>query len=519
MREFIVPEDVDDPALTAEKSTRSELVYRALAEASASVLWRADPSGAATDIRGWSNLEGRTGNDWIEAVHGDDRQRLSCEIRAMVRAASPTELRFRVQTPTGEYRRCLARAVPIKDDRGRVLEWVGTLTDVEDQLVAQEALHRADRLKSVGRLTAGLAHDFNNLLTVITGGAEALVQGLSPDDKLHEQAKLTLHAAERGAELVRDLLAFSRQQPLQPRAVAIDGLLSSIEPLIRRLLGEDVRFEVQRPPTALACMADPARLETALMNLCINARDAMPEGGLLSLEAELVVFSEEAAHHSGLTPGAYVVFTVSDNGCGMAPEVLERAVEPFFTTKPAGLGSGLGLSMVYGFTKQSAGHMALSSSPDAGTRVRLYLPQAEVPPAVGPVEPGPATLLAGIEVLLVEDDPLVRSQVARHLAGLGCEAIAVATAGAALERLAAGEACDLLMTDIVLPGGIDGFELARRARALRPSMPVLFTSGYSEDRVTAKADLGIQCFLQKPYRRAALARAISDALGKDQGGS
>jgi PAS domain S-box-containing protein len=492
--------DIHETVTAKDELKRSEAAYRAVVEAASCHVWRAEPPVRAQD----GDARG------LGFIHPDDREAAWEGWLAIKASGQPGELRFRSRIRSGEHRRCLTRCVPIRGEEGEVLEWVGAVTDVQDAELAQESLRKAERLKAVGRLTAGVAHDFNNLLMVITSGAEAIVDGLEAAHPLRAQAALALHAAARGAELVNGLLSFSRQQPLRPRAVALDGLVERLKSLIQRTLGEDIEIRVGRQ-AADACLADPSQLEAALLNLCLNARDAMPRGGRVTIETDLVAFSDEAAPHLGLQSGDYVVLSVSDEGCGMSPETLEQAVEPFFTTKEAGRGSGLGLSMVHGFVAQSGGHLAISSAEGAGACVRIYLPRAVAETAaVEPVLPEASS--PAVRVLLVEDDDLVRAQLTRQLTQMGCEVTPVA-AGPAAVAAAEGEAAfELLMTDIIMPGGMNGFQVAEQIQRLRPDLPVLFTSGSSDERIRSAGRRANVSVLRKPYRRAALARALAEAV-------
>ncbi|HEX3364392.1 PAS domain-containing hybrid sensor histidine kinase/response regulator [Phenylobacterium sp.] len=506
------PRLFDEPA--PEALARSEQAYRSLVKETSSLVWRWTPEGTHVEGPGWAFPPHYDGDAWLEWIHPDDRARAQQEWSQALAAVTPWRAEFRARTEGGEHRWCVARGVPLRDSAGLVTEWVGNLTDVHDERLAHEALQRKDKLEAVGRLTAGVAHDFNNLLTVITAGAEAIMDGLPGGHPLRSEAELTLHAAERGAELVNRLLTVARQQPLRPRALDAGQMLDALARLVRRTLGEDLELCVTHARGPLFCLADPAQLESAMLNLCINARDAMPGGGTVNLESGLVSFTEDAAPHFGLRPGPYVMLSVRDTGAGMSPETIRRAVEPFFTTKAVGRGSGLGLSMVYGFVRQSGGHFTISSIEGAGTTVRLYLPEAEPPEAATtPDAAEPAAGAASSHILLVEDDRLVRDQVARQLNALGHRVTAAADGRAALDALAGEETFALLMTDVVMPGGLNGRQLADQARLLRPALPVLFTSGYNDDAILREGRIGAQAaFLAKPYRRAQLAAALQAIL-------
>ncbi len=398
---------------------------------------------------------------------------------------------------------------------GAVADQIGDMLDRRDMAAR---LTQAERLNAIGQLTGGVAHDFNNLLTVILGNSEVLAEQLATDPGLRALAEMTAKAAERGAELTSRLLAFSRRQPLSPRVVDVGRQLDGMNRLLHRTLGAQVEIRTVHPPGLWPALVDPGQLENAVLNLCLNARDAMPRGGRLTVEtANVRLDAGNAARDGDFEPGDYVMVAVSDTGIGMDDATMRRAFEPFFTTKEVGKGSGLGLSMVYGFVKQSNGHVRLYSEPGQGTTVKLYLPRAPEA-ADAAARPGAeGALPVGQErVLLVEDDELVRAHVGRLLAGLGYRVVAVRDGPAALARLREDDGFDLLFTDIVMPGGIDGRQLAEAARRLHPGLPVLFTSGYAENAIIHQGRLapGVH-LLQKPYRRQDLAEKIRLALAGD----
>lgn len=388
------------------------------------------------------------------------------------------------------------------------------------RLVAREReagvqLRQAQKMDALGQLTGGVAHDFNNLLTVILGNADLLVEDLEAAPQQRTNAEMIQRAAERAADLTKRLLAFSRRQMLQPAEIEANTLLAGMEGLLRRTLGAHVEVRFSLAPGLWRTLADPSQVEIAILNLAINARDAMSGGGTLTIEtgnAELdAVYAEENAD---VVPGAYVMIAVTDSGTGMASDVLARAVEPFFTTKESGKGSGLGLSMVYGFAKQSAGHLRIYSEEGHGTAVRLYLPRA-----VGAVTAVPFGL-AGEDVprgseriLLVEDDPLVRSHIESALRDLGYLVTSTTAGREALERLDAGLPVDILVTDVILPGGMSGPMVAAEARRRRAGLKVLYISGYTGDAMQTNGRLAPDSiFLGKPFRREDLARKLREAL-------
>jgi PAS domain S-box-containing protein len=405
---------------------------------------------------------------------------------------------------------------PLFDEHGAVQAVGMIVADITDQKRIDAQLAHAQRLQAVGQLTGGVAHDFNNLLTVVLGNASVLADDPAIDaERRVRLAEMIVSAAERGAELTKRLLAFSRRQALRPEPVDVNRLIRDMEGLLRRTLGEHI--EIITVSGALrSALADPVQVESAILNLAINARDAMPGGGKLTIETRDVSHTRDSMQSDDeLMPGEYVRIAVSDTGTGMSLEVMARAFEPFFTTKDVGQGSGLGLSMVYGFAKQSGGQARIDSAVGRGTTVSLYLPRApddarvDTPPA-----DSPDSVTRGNEiVLVVEDEALVRSTVVGQLHALGYRVIEAESGAAALKLLAGGVAVDLMFTDVVMPGGFDGQELARQARALRPGLRVLFTTGYTEEATLRHDRLaaGTQV-LSKPYRRADLARRIREAL-------
>ena len=396
---------------------------------------------------------------------------------------------------------------------------VVALEDVTERQAVEEQLRQSQKMEAVGQLTGGLAHDFNNLLGVIVGNLDLLRERLSATDP--EAAEIlgeALGAALRGAELNRRLLAFSRRQPLRPRQLDVNALVRDAAGLLARALGEAVEVRLSLAPDLAPVVADPAQLEASLTNLAVNARDAMPRGGQLTIATRNAALDAGcAAAQAEMPPGDYVLLEVTDTGAGMPAEVLARAFEPFFTTKEAGKGTGLGLSMVYGFAKQSGGHVRIYSEVGHGTTVRLYLPRAvakasEAETAAAEAPPPPR----GRErVLVVEDQEALRRVLLRQLAELGYEALEAEDARAALALLDRGAPVDLLLTDVVMPGGMNGRELACEAQRRRPGLKTLFTSGFPDVGCGRSGDIPLPegaLLLGKPYRKEELARTLRDVL-------
>ncbi|MFU2489566.1 PAS domain-containing protein [Thauera sp. WH-1] len=419
----------------------------------------------------------------------------------------------------------------VREAEGRRQSIIAITTDLGERLELERQLHQAQRLEAVGQLTGGLAHDFNNLLQVILGNAELLVERLQHEPRLAALPALIRSAAQRGAELTARLLSFSRRQPLDPRPTDTDALVQAMAELLERTLGEQIRIEFRLDAGPWEAQVDPAQLESAVLNLCLNARDAMPDGGRLGVASSRRHLPAAAAEAVGLRAGDYVLLEVSDSGVGMTATELAQAFDPFFTTKPPGKGSGLGLSMVYGFARQSGGHIGLESGPGRGTVARLYLPRAR-PRSVGDDlrvdvrgEPAAATGMRtlpcgrGEQVLLVEDDELVREHVASLLDDLGYRVLTARHGPDALARLAEHPDVDLMFTDVVMPGGMNGRELADAVRRERPTMPVLFTSGYTQNALECEGRLeaGFE-LLSKPFRRRDLALKLRALLDRAREG-
>lgn len=378
-----------------------------------------------------------------------------------------------------------------------------------------ERLHQAQKMEALGQLTGGIAHDFNNLLTVISGNSEFLIEGLHDNDELRMLAEISLQAAQRASEHTRALLAFARRQPLEPKIIDVNLLISNMEPLLRQTLGQNITMKFVRPPDLWRSLVDPSQLEGALLNLCVNARDAMEDGGRLTIETANTQLDPDAAVTTRATLDDYVMITVSDSGTGISREHLIHVFEPFFTTKAAGKGTGLGLSMVYGFIKQSCGQIKIYSEVGEGTAIKMFLPRSrDGADDLIDEETGSLVDLRGSEkILVVEDDALVRGNVERQLLALGYTVTTAEDGPTALGIIASGHDIDLLFTDVVMPGGMNGRTLALRSLEIRPGLKILYTSGFTEDTVLYKERIeGTVILLNKPYSRIELARKIRAAL-------
>jgi signal transduction histidine kinase len=391
-----------------------------------------------------------------------------------------------------------------------------TRREQDNRLKVEAQLHHSQKMEAIGNLTGGLAHDFNNLLGIIVGSLDLLAEEEALSASGEELVAEATDAVLRGADLTRRLLAFARQQPLEPRRIDVNELVAGMFKLLTRILGERVRVELELAPAVWPVVADPAQLEAALANLSTNARDAMPRGGRLGVvTGNRSLDADYAALHPDVRPGDYVMIQVSDSGTGMAPEVLSRIFEPFFTTKEAGRGTGLGLAMVFGFMKQSGGHINVYSEVGHGTTFRLYLPRGDAAPAVAAADRAGGA--AGPEgrgelVLAIEDNVNARRILVRQLESLGYRAIEAETGDEALALLRQARV-DLLLSDIVMPGAVDGLELAEEARRLHPTLKVLMMSGFPGSAFNAGKGLpeGLR-LLSKPYRKDELARAVREVL-------
>ncbi|MBB5771524.1 PAS domain S-box-containing protein [Brevundimonas vesicularis] len=463
-----------------------------------------DVGRGVEDIIGYSPEE-LIGRKYADLVHPDDREKTAATQEALFSAPWRVSMRNRYCHRDG-------RVVP--------LEWSATwieeeqlcyanARDITAEIEAEERLRRTQRLEAIGKLTGGIAHDFNNLLTVVLGNAEEVMLRSDRDD-VRELAETVRDAAERGAELTNQLLAFSRQQPLMPEIVDLSRLLPAKRDLLVRLFGGEANVTLEIEAGLPPVMVDPSQLRAAILNLCMNAHEAMPPGGCVKIQAR----TAQCGPEFGSKPDG-VEIVVSDDGCGMAPTTMSRAFEPFFTTRRASNHSGLGLSMVYGFANQSAGHVVIRSELGKGTQVRLFLPRAT--PAAGAgvaaddVQSEPS--LAKETILVVEDEAFVREHVCRQLVRLGYTVHSAIDGPSAMSKIEAIGSFDLLLTDIMMPGGLDGRELASLVRQKHPKVSVIFTSGYSENNLS-----GMECvqpglrLLKKPYRRQVLADAVREVL-------
>jgi PAS domain S-box-containing protein len=467
---------------------------------------------AAARLFGAKNPEELIGMPVFNIIHPDDRERAIERTRNLKDRLQPLPLtEMRILGLDGNVRIGELQAAPFLQDG--VLHVISSGRDVTALRDAESRLHQAQKMDAVGQLTGGVAHDFNNLLTVIIGALDVDPHRIPAE--MRPAVEQALRAAERGASLTHRLLAFSRQQMLVARSVDFNRLIGDMDELLRRTLGEHVDIELRLAKDLWFALADSGQVENSLLNLAINARDAMPEGGKLTIETSNERLDDDyASSNAEVAPGDYVMMAVTDTGTGMPEDVLAHVFEPFFTTKDVGKGTGLGLSMIYGFAKQSGGHAKIYSEVGHGTTVRLYLPRL-TNQSTGSESAAPAATRkgGGETILVVEDNTDVRRLVLRQLRDLGYAVIEAANGPQALQILDGGAAIDLLFTDVVMPGGMTGRQLAEAAKKRRPHLKTLFTSGYTEDSILrlGKLDPGVR-LLSKPYRKHELATRIREAL-------
>ncbi len=467
-----------------------------------------------------SDLESRQVS-FEELLHRDDKPAFLAGMRQLLSGEVPVLQReLRLQTGAGRTITCAISTALIKNEAGETEQLFVQIIDLSESQAVNERLQRAQKMEAIGQLTGGLAHDFNNLLTVIIGNLQLLDGKFGSDDKSSRRVSEAIDAAQKGSDLTKQLLAVARKQELAPCDVEVNGLVKAMEPLLSRAIGENISLQVQTVAGQVQALIDPSLLENAILNLAINARDAMDKSGNLTIETQTTVLDAfYAQKHPEVIPGPYVMIAVSDTGSGMPPEVLENIFQPFFTTKPIGQGTGLGLSMVYGFIKQSGGHISVYSEVGHGTSVKMYLPQK----GVGQVADG-AKAEAIVEavvlptrktkILVVEDQEAVRAVASGFLEDFGYDVVQAGDGFQALAVLQEEPEIDLMFSDVVMPGGMNGFDLAQAAQSLRPDLKVVHTSGYPKGAMVHQDEPRFKkgFIIMKPYRRDDLQKIIKDAL-------
>jgi PAS domain S-box-containing protein len=468
----------------------------------------------------WLDFVGRTmeqelGNGWTEGVHEDDFDRCLNIYTTAFDAREHFSMIYRLRRRDGAYRQILDNGVPFYRS-GEFAGYFGSCIDITEQQATEAQLREAQKMDAIGKLTGGVAHDFNNLLQIIGGNLQLLEKDIAGNERAESRLSNALVGVSRGTRLISQLLAFARRQSLAPKVINLGRLIRGMDDMLRRAVGAAVELETIAGGGLWNTFVDPVQVETALLNLAINARDAMQGRGKLTIEAGNASLDDKyAARHVDVRPGQYVMVAVTDTGAGIAPDILEKVFDPFFTTKPEGEGTGLGLSMVHGFVKQSGGHVKIYSEVGQGTTVRLYLPRRKQKEDV-PTELEAGRAEGGTErVLIVEDDEEVRMTAADMLSELGYSVLKARDADAALTIIESGIAIDVLFTDVVMPGKLQSSELARKAQQRLPSIAVLFTSGYTDNAILHGGRLaqGVK-LLTKPYTREELARKLRLVLHK-----
>jgi len=496
-----------------------ERFFKELADFAPVMIWRAGPDALCDWFnRPWLEFVGRTmeqeiGNGWAENVHPDDFDRCLEIYLASFNARKPFTMTYRLKRGDGVYREILDNGAAFHRN-GEFAGYFGSCIDISDRTEIEKQLRQAQKMEAIGQLTGGVAHDFNNLLQVISGNLQLLAKDISPEGQPQRRLQNAMAAVTRGSKLAAQLLSFARRQSLEPRALNLGRIIRGMDDLLRRALGEAIEIETVIAGGLWNTFVDPTQIETALLNLAVNARDAMGGRGKLTIEAGNARLDDHyAAKHVEVNAGQYVMVAVTDTGCGMPPEVAERVFDPFFTTKAPGEGTGLGLSMVHGFVKQSGGHIKIYSELGHGTTVRVYLPRSRLREDEQ-IEVAGGLVVGGSEaILLVEDDENVRAVTAEMLSDLGYRVLRARNADAAMIVIESGASIDLLFTDVVMPGALGARELARQAQLRLPALRVLFTSGYTDNAIAhgGRLDDGVE-LLSKPYTQEELARKLRKVL-------
>ncbi|HMB79737.1 MAG TPA: PAS domain-containing protein [Vicinamibacterales bacterium] len=514
------------PALRAEEALEQHRAFLEKAQEIGHIgSWVAELDGS--DRLGWSSESHRifgvplgqftgTSEAFFAVVHPDDRQAVRAAAEAAAAGRQPYDIEHRVVRPDGTERWVHERAAILRDPQGRALRMVGTVQDITERRQLEDQLRQSQKMEAIGRLAGGIAHDLNNALTAIAGYAELALGEVGSDHAARADVEEIRRAAERAGSVTRQLLAFSRKQLLEPRVFDLNETIAAIARLLARLLGADVEVQTRLAGAMLPVLGDPGQVEQAVINLAVNARDAMPRGGKLVLSTALETVDEPFTRsHLPMTPGQYVVLRVSDTGHGMPRETMGRIFEPFFTTKDVGKGTGLGLSMVYGTLKQIGGFIFVDSEINRGTTFRLYFPPAAAPVPAARDAPGRSSERHGHETLLiVEDEPSVRNLVASALRHDGYRLLLASSAEEALLAADAHDGpIDLLLTDAMMPGK-SGVELANLLTARRPGIPVIIMSGYTEETLEVRGLKDPIVLLQKPFTPRELRRRLREVLDR-----
>jgi two-component system cell cycle sensor histidine kinase/response regulator CckA len=523
-------EELLEARRSADLVTDAERRYRELVEQVPAVVYldRIDPDPRLTssvyisprvlDLTGYSDAEMVADPElWGRLVADADKESYLAAMRRLYETGDPFNLEYQLIGRDGRLRWVRDEAAVMHDEAGRRTHVRGVVIDVTERRLLEDQLRQAQKMEAVGQLAGGVAHDFNNLLTAITGHADLLRVGLTDDDPTREDVEAILQASASATALVRQLLAFGRKQILRPETLDLSGVVNDVVPMLRRLIGEHIALVTDLGAGLESVRADPNQIEQVIVNLSVNARDAMPDGGMLTLGTSHVDVDEaEADRNLGLRPGQYVVLTVADTGVGMTREIRERIFEPFFTTKGPGRGTGLGLATVFGIVKQSGGYIAVSSAAGRGTTFQVFLPpSATVPGEASPrVAANPTAIAPGTgRILVAEDDPAVRTLAVLVLARAGYDVIEAQSGAAAVELLRRSpDPVDVLVSDMVMPG-MGGIELARHVAREWPDVGIVLMSGYAEEAVAQSDRLSVASwFLPKPFTPEQLGATVRDAI-------
>jgi PAS domain S-box-containing protein len=540
-RSVCMLEDVSEKKIAALATNRSDQRFRAACAASVHSMAVISPTGqiefaneAFKTFIERKDIETAT-YGFDELLHKDDRGQFLNGLRQLLSGeTSHFNLDLRFVGQGDKVVHGSASVALVKNEKGGTEQLVIQIVDVTDRKTINDRLQRAQKMEAVGQLTGGLAHDFNNLLTIIIGNLQLLDGKITTDEKSAKRLVEAQDAATKGADLTRQLLAFARKQELEPKDTSVNDMVRGMESLVSRTIGENIELKMDTMCGDPRSLIDPSQLESAILNLAINARDAMPNGGKLTIETQSAYLDRfYAEKNPDVVPGQYVLVAVSDSGTGMAPELLEKVFQPFFTTKAAGKGSGLGLSMVYGFIKQSGGHIQVYSEVGHGTSIKMYLPRRMRPGeveietlaptataaapvstiAAAPIEVAPVAVRRP-KILVVEDQEAVRAVACGFLEDFGYEIVEAGDGFEALSKLQEHEDVDLMFSDVVMPGGMNGFDLAQAAQSMKPELKVVHTSGYPKGAMVHQDEPRFRegFIIMKPYRREDLQKIIKDAL-------
>jgi PAS domain S-box-containing protein len=522
----------------------SEFRWKYALEGAGDGVWDSDlRTGEVVFSRRWREMLGYRQEEipnhrssWEKLLHPDDKEKVMQNLAAYLRGKSPAySAEFRMRCKDGGWRWILARGtVVLRDEKGMPLRMIGTHSDISQRKEAEQreaervrsleetrtALHHAQKLEAVGKLTGGVAHDFNNVLQIIASNLHLLQRYLTGDAQANKRLESAMGAVERGAKLSTQLLTFARRQPLQPVVIDLRALIDNMNDLLRQAMGAAIDIAVVADNDLWKTKVDPDQLSNVVLNLALNSRDAMKEAGRLTIRMCNKVIAEGDALLPDLDKGEYVLIEISDTGSGMPPDVIEHAFEPFYTTKRQGEGTGLGLSTAYGFAKQSGGHIRIESEVGVGTTLRIYLPRSLESETVKTEDAGVAADGGSEAILVVEDDPEVRLAAVEMLSELGYRAVEAGSGDEALDVLRGGSPVDLIFTDVVMPGSVRGTKLAEKAHQIRPGVPILFTSGYTQNEIMKNGMLDPDVpLIGKPYKKEQLAHKLRELLPARQAAS